>query len=192
MQCYEQPRPARCHRDADRAAGHAQHGGLGEKLAREAQASCAERDAYCELLLASDGTREQHADDVRARDEEEQHHGCPKHVERATHAAHDAVVQRDDRGVRHPCVGAMLDLEPPRDRAEVLARLRHRYAGREPGHGLPVVRRTLRVERHELARSPEAAPGRKIETGRQYADNRECGRSPIVSDRDAKSAAPPR
>lgn len=113
-------------------------------------------------MLARDRAREQHAEHVRAGDDEQQ---------RRAQAADEVVVQRHDGDIRHPGIVAVFGFEPARDRAEPGARPLDGHAGCEPADRVEVVCLTGSKHGPELARRSNVRAVRVVEAPRHHADH---------------------
>src|SRR5215212_6674358 len=81
-------------KETERTARCGQHEAFGNELPEQSPATCAERGADRELLVAALGTREQEVGEIRARDEEDESYRALKHPERRPRTSDDIVLER--------------------------------------------------------------------------------------------------
>jgi hypothetical protein len=99
-------------RETGGAAECGEHEALGEELAHETGPTRAKRDAQGELAPAARRTRDEHAADVRARDQQHEPDAAHQHEREASHVVNASLVQQLEEYVP-PRVGSwVLLLEP--------------------------------------------------------------------------------
>ena len=88
------------------AADRREHDALGDQLANDAPAVAADRGAHRQLALARRGAHQQQVGDVRARDQQHEHHRAHQRHELRPHVGDQVFVHRLDAEVG---VGRLLD-----------------------------------------------------------------------------------
>ena len=130
------------------------------------------------------GPQEQEVGDVDAGHDQHQQDRDRQRRERPSRRADDDVVERpDDRHEAARPRRALL-LEPPRQRVQLLRRLRARHTRAKPRDEVDFTARRGRElgrRRHRVRREHHVGAGRKVEAGRHHADDGEA----LVAERDA-------
>ena len=93
-----QPLHERHRAGADRGATHraepGQDGAFGEHLSNDAAAACAQGEPYCELTLPAGRADENQVCDIRADDQQDEHHGSQEDAQRRRHRLDEPLFQQ--------------------------------------------------------------------------------------------------
>ena len=179
-----------------RAADCGEHDAFGDELANDAPAVAADGGPHGELAFTRGRADQQQVRDVRARDQQHEHHRAHQRDQLRPHVGDEIVVHRLDPQVH---VRRLLDREARsqvgREAIELRLRLIERDAGlqlRDHPQGDVVARSGLEVDaagNQDVGTRIDVGAGRKqdLESGRQHADDlgaavaerdRLCRRSP--------------
>ena len=165
---------------AGRAADRREHDALGDQLANDAPAVAADRRAHRQLALARRGAHQQQVRDVRAGDQQHEHHRAHQRDQLRPHVGDQVVVHRLDAEVR---VRGLLDRESRaqvgRQAIELRLRLLEAHAGLQLGDDAQehvVARAGLVVDAvgdHDVGTRIDVGARRKqqLEPRRQHADD---------------------
>ena len=121
----------------------------------------AEREPQSDFAFPNGHARDEQVDDVRARDEEQKRRGAEQHHQRPAHLPHELFVQRNDLGVRHPRLVAVLLFEPARQRAQIGLGLLERDAVVQPCDRPPPAGRSA-AAKIWFVRRPQIVPRRIV------------------------------